>query len=155
MSCNIHSIPQMSKLNKRDQRPVAASVGICRCQQQSCITDITRTMHWPQQICSDPHNQTDIPAQKLAEEARMSFRNSSKNKHASCRVGVWMLEAPALCSGYLAPLEKSSLIVLKLNGRQGVNCLGDLPPHGPMARVVSSPGRQSWCSLAAYPLADM
>ena len=98
MSCNIHSIPQMSKLNKRDQRPVAASVGICRCQQQSCITNITRTMHWPQQICSDPHNQTDIPAQKLAEEARMSFRNSSKNKHASCRVGVWRLEAPALCT---------------------------------------------------------
>ena len=30
MSCNIHSIPQMSKLNKRDQRPVAASVGMSR-----------------------------------------------------------------------------------------------------------------------------
>ena len=75
--------------------------------------------------------------------------------HAGLGYGGWRLLLSALCFWCLTSLEKSSLIVIKLNGRQGVNCLGDLPPHGPMARVVSSPGRQSWCSLAAYPLADM
>ena len=55
---------------------------------------------------------------------------------------VWMLETPALCSGYLAPLEKSSLIVLKLNGRQGLDMVPVVSVTcRPMARVVS------WCSL--------